>query len=388
MVGPFFRHTSIEIYTRHIMVVIERGGLHRIFQILLERGYTPVGPTVRDRAVVLDILASVDDLPAGWEDVHQPAGYTLERTGRKALFGHTVGPHAWKKFLYPPRTRLCTLTKEGKAIKVAPVTKDDDPPKFAFIGVRPCDLAAIGVQDRVFTGNGFVDSTYQARRRDAFILAVNCTRPTGNCFCTSMGTGPQASSGFDLAVTEVEEGDTMLYLVDAGTEIGEEILKSVDHRVAEPHEVEAGERAHAQAVKSITKSMATDRLPQRLVGSFDHQEWDDVARRCLSCANCTMVCPTCFCSTVEDVTDLDGASAERWRRWDSCFTMDFARVAGGNFRPSAKSRYRQWLMHKLAYWHEQFGSSGCVGCGRCITWCPVGIDITEEARRLSGNGKA
>jgi len=95
-----------------------------------------------------------------------------------------------------------------------------------------------------------------------------------------------------------------------------------------------------------------------------------------------MVCPTCFCSTVEDTTDLSGLHAERWRKWDSCFTLDFTYIHGGSIRREGASRYRQWITHKLAHWHDQFGSSGCTGCGRCITWCPVGIDITEEARAI------
>jgi ferredoxin len=119
-----------------------------------------------------------------------------------------------------------------------------------------------------------------------------------------------------------------------------------------------------------------------LYRNLEHPRWDEVATRCLSCANCTMVCPTCFCTTVEDVTDLSGEHAERWQRWDSCFTQAFSYVHGGSVRPSTKAKYRQWMTHKLATWLDQFGSSGCVGCGRCITWCPVGIDITEEVRAI------
>jgi Fe-S-cluster-containing hydrogenase component 2 len=128
--------------------------------------------------------------------------------------------------------------------------------------------------------------------------------------------------------------------------------------------------------------MDTRGIKELLYRNYEHPRWDNVATRCLTCANCTMVCPTCFCTTVEDVTDLSGDHAERWRKWDSCFTMDFSYIHGGSVRATPKSRYRQWLTHKLATWFDQFGSSGCVGCGRCITWCPVAIDLTEEVRAI------
>jgi formate hydrogenlyase subunit 6/NADH:ubiquinone oxidoreductase subunit I len=130
------------------------------------------------------------------------------------------------------------------------------------------------------------------------------------------------------------------------------------------------------------RHLDTAGLRDLLYENFEHPRWDNVAARCLSCANCTMVCPTCFCTTVEDVSDISGNHAERWRRWDSCFTQSFSYIHGGSVRTSAKSRYRQWMTHKLASWTDQFGTSGCVGCGRCITWCPVGIDITEEVRAI------
>jgi ferredoxin len=132
----------------------------------------------------------------------------------------------------------------------------------------------------------------------------------------------------------------------------------------------------------MTRAVRTEGIRELLAATLDHPRWDDVASRCLTCTNCTLVCPTCFCSTVEDVTDLTGRTAERWRRWDSCFTLGHSYLHGGSVRSTARDRYRQWLTHKLGTWIDQFGHSGCVGCGRCITWCPVGIDITEEVAAL------
>ncbi|MCB0197785.1 MAG: 4Fe-4S dicluster domain-containing protein, partial [Anaerolineae bacterium] len=122
--------------------------------------------------------------------------------------------------------------------------------------------------------------------------------------------------------------------------------------------------------------------PNLLYQNLEHPRWDHIANRCLSCANCTQVCPTCFCSDVVEVSDLENHKDERLRVWDSCFSLDFSHVHGGNIRPTTRARYRQWLTHKLASWIDQFGTLGCVGCGRCITWCPVGIDLTEEVRAI------
>jgi len=138
------------------------------------------------------------------------------------------------------------------------------------------------------------------------------------------------------------------------------------------------------AVRHMGRRLDTDGLRDLLYANADNPQWDDVASRCLSCTNCTMVCPTCFCTNVEDVADLTGNEAERHRVWDSCFNADFSYIHGGTVRTSGRSRYRQWMTHKLAAWHDQFGSSGCVGCGRCVTWCPAAIDITAEAAAMRG----
>jgi sulfhydrogenase subunit beta (sulfur reductase) len=235
------------------------------------------------------------------------------------------------------------------------------------------------VQDRIFAGGPFVDPDYQQRRRNIFILAVHCGHPAGTCFCASMGTGPAAAGGFDLALTELTDGGEHRFLVEVGSDEGGAVLSEVSTTAPDDADLAAAAAVIDSARGRMGRRLDTDGLPRLLQDNPLHPRWDDVAARCLSCANCTMVCPTCFCSTVEDVTDVSADHAERWRRWDSCFTTDFSYIHGGAVRASVKSRYRQWITHKLSTWHDQFGTSGCVGCGRCITWCPVAIDITEEA---------
>ena len=279
-----------------------------------------------------------------------------------------------------PRRRVWQATRTAGGIQFTPEAEPH--PRLAFIGARSCELNAVAIQDRVLTGGPFVDADYAARREHVFVIAVNCGQAGGTCFCVSMDTGPRVRGGFDLALTEILDESSHVFLVEVGTERGAAIAARVPHEPAASRHREAADRIIERTASQMGRTMDSHGVKALLYRNLEHPRWDEVATRCLSCANCTMVCPTCFCTTVEDVTDLSGEHAERWQRWDSCFTHAFSYVHGGSVRPSTKSRYRQWMTHKLATWYDQFGTSGCVGCGRCITWCPVGIDITEEVRAI------
>lgn len=360
-------------------LVLEQQHFQAFLDALSTRGYRLIGPTVRDDAVVYDDVEAADDFPAGRVDTQSPGTYRLDGGGGGALFSYTSSPQSWKRYLHPPVLELWKALRTNGTYHVA---SEDTPPKLAFIGVRPCELHSITIQDKVFLQSEFVDPHYKARRDNIFIVAVNCGRAGGTCFCVSMNTGPKADSGFDLALTEVVDGDLHYYVVEVGTERGAEVMDSLPHRPAGEGEIEAADAILTETASSMGRSLDTDGLKELLYRNYESPRWDGVAARCLTCGNCTQVCPTCFCTTVEDVTDLTGTEATRVRKWDSCFTMDFSYIHGGSIRYSAKSRYRQWMTHKLATWVDQFGTFGCVGCGRCITWCPVGIDITEEAQAI------
>ncbi len=362
------------------MVVIEPAALELLFSVLREKGYRLVGPTIRDNTIVLDELSSPADLPIGWQDTQQPGAYRLHRTEKETYFNYVVGPQSFKKYLHEPRLTLFKAIKDGHAFDIS--TPEDDPPAYAFIGIRACELAAIAIQDKVFLESTFTDPHYKSRREKIFTVAVNCTRPGANCFCTSWGTGPETTEGYDLVLTEIATKDTHVFLIKSGSPQGKEVLEALPYREADNAMLQKHQELMDHAAQSITKHLETDGLKDLFYQNLESPHWETVAQRCLSCANCTMVCPTCFCTTVEDVTNLTGTEAERVRRWDSCFTADFSYIHGGSIRKSTASRYRQWITHKLASWQDQFGTSGCVGCGRCITWCPVGIDITEEAAAL------
>ncbi len=366
--------------------VLEASQIGKLLEAVRRKGYEVIGPTVRDGAIVYDKLESVKDLPVGWTDEQEPGRYRLKRRDDEALFGYAVGPQSWKKYLHPADVRLWSAERQGSTFRIL---NNEAQPKQAnaLLGVRACELAAIAVQDRVLLDDKYRDPIYEGRRARAFIIAVQCRQSAATCFCASMGTGPRVQNGADLVLTELIGSKGHRFVASATSDHGAEVLAELQTAQATEQDFHEADAAVAAAADEQVRSIDTTGIKELLYQNFEHPRWDNVAARCLACANCTMVCPTCFCTNVEDVSDVTGDHAERWRRWDSCFTQSFSYIHGGSVRTSTKSRYRQWMTHKLASWIDQFGSSGCGGCGRCITWCPVGIDITEEVRAIREGGK-
>ncbi len=364
------------------MYLLEPDGLETLLAILREKGYRITGPKLRDGSVVLGTIDSTASMPRGIRDHQGPGRYRLEETGDDSWFSYTLGSDSWKKLFFHPNKPLFNARRDGGLLQIEPEPVRES--LQALIGVRPCELQALAVQDRVLAKGEFVDRHYAASRKGTFIVAVNCTVPGGTCFCASMGTGPKASGGYDIALTELAADGGGRFVARAGTGLGERLLAATACGKADKGEIELERKLLEAAAGKMGRTIVADGLAAALAGSHDHPRWEELEDRCLACANCTMVCPTCYCYTVEDSTDLSGATAARTRVWDSCFTADHSYLHGGSVRETRGARYRQWLTHKLSTWHEQFGSSGCTGCGRCITWCPVGIDITEEAQAVCG----
>ncbi len=359
--------------------IVSREHFPEVLAALRADGYRLVGPTVRDGAIVHTDIQGVEDLPIGWTEVQEAGTYRLRRRDDEALFGYAVGPHSWKQFFFVPTVRLWRARRRDGSFVVLRDHGEERP--LALVGARSCDLHAVSIQDRILDGDCFADPDYAARRKGTFVLAIHCGTAGGTCFCVSMKTGPRAEAGFDLAATELLDGGHR-FLVEIASDAGAAILNRVRCQPASDEERRAADAVVESTARHMGRRFDVTNIRELLFGNLEHPRWDEVAGRCLACTNCTLVCPTCFCSTVEDVTDLAGEEAERTRVWDSCFTLGHSYVHGGPVRSSIKSRYRQWLTHKVASWIDQFGTSGCVGCGRCITWCPVGIDLTEEVAAI------
>lgn len=347
-------------------------GMDAILRELARRGYDLVGPQVRDGVVVFDRIGGADDLPRGVADEQGPGSYRLTDGAGSTLFGATCGPDSAKRFLFPPRETVATVHRQDGHLSV--VDEPTGPPPVAIVGLRSCDLHAVAVQDRVLL-SGHPDPSYRARREAAFLVGVDCGRAGATCFCASMGTGPACTTGFDLALSELVSGRL---LVRAGTPAGEAVLAALPTEEATAADVAEGEAAADRTAASMSRRVETEGIRDLLYRNLEHPRWSEVAEACLACGNCTSVCPTCFCTDMVDVAALTGDTAERRREWASCFSLEYSHLAGHDVRSSVRARYRQWLTHKFAGWIDQFGTSGCVGCGRCITWCPVGIDVTAE----------
>ncbi len=359
-----------------------------LLQRLLDLGATDreaFGPQVIDGVIGWAPLHSVEQLPAGVHDEQAPGRYRLTTDptgGDRSRFGWAVGPQTTKPLLHPPTSPVWTITHGEAGFEV--VMADHAPVPRLLFGARPCEVAAMHKLDRVLTEGPHPDPTAVANRADRLVVAVECTRPAATCFCASMGTGPSCDGGADVVLTElVADGASPTYLAKALTTRGDDLLGALDAPPASPSDRIAARAAVDHAAVVQVRHVDRDGIPAVLRDGAELPTWDEVAERCLTCGNCTAVCPTCFCTDVRDTTTLDGGEATRTRHWDSCFSLQFSRIAGHPVRTSVRSRYRQWLTHKLGTWWDQFDESGCVGCGRCITWCPVGIDLTAEASELT-----
>ena len=361
--------------------VIERIDFDALLAALIGRGYTVVGPTVRSEAIVYDEITRAEDLPVGWTDEQDGGHYRLRRRDDEALFGYAVGPHSWKQYQLPAQVKLWSARVDEDGA-LSDFTEPPREPPRVRIPRAPARASCTrwGFSITSCSAAGIPTRPTEPAREDLFVVAVQCGQAGGTCFCVSMDTGPVAERGFDLALTEVLEDGRHYFVAEVGSELGAEVLAEIPHGTAADADRSAAQSVHERAASQMGRELDVTDIRDLLYRNYEHPRWDEVAERCLACGNCTMVCPTCFCTTVEDVTDLAGEHVERHQRWDSCFTIDYSNIHGGAVRNTPRSRYRQWMTHKLATWFDQFGSSGCVGCGRCITWCPVGIDLTEEAR--------
>jgi ferredoxin len=356
------------------VLAIPRDGLQKLIQALRDEGYETFGPLVRHGAVATGPVDNVDQLPLGWLSEQDGGSYRLVEAGHERFFDVTPGADGWKRYLFPPRQALFGLTAQNGTWRAE--VPNPEASKRALIGVRPCELAAIQMQDRIFLRPPYGDPAYQARRENLLLVVVNCLHPGDTCFCASLGTGPKAEAGYDLCLTELDES----FLVEIGSPKGAALASAIGAQPASDEGRRAAEDGLAYARDHMGRQLDAKDLPQRMLSNLEHPHWDEVAKRCLGCGSCALVCPTCFCWEAEENLVVGEGQQGRVRVWDTCFNPNHSYHAGGGTRQTVRARYRQWLTHKLGSWVQQFGALGCVGCGRCITWCPAGIDLTLDTK--------
>lgn len=346
--------------------------LQQLLDNIHNHGYRCIGPQVRDGAIIYDSLNSIEQLPYGKTDRQSAGSYTLENTPDKKFFDWANGPQAIKPLLFRPREKLWQSTKSDDGT-ICFSGSDTSAEPTVFFAARACDIAALQLHDQHFLQQQFIDPYYQAHREKLLIIAVNCSSPADTCFCHSTGDGPFVKQGADIILTELDNG----FLVKAETSQGDTLLEKIDLKYITADQSAELTRIEEKAQKQKRQLPDFD-IKNRLLNELDNDTWHDIATNCLSCGNCTSVCPTCFCHSENDIPSLDGQTSEHYREWDSCFGQGHSFIHGITIRSETSQRYRQWLTHKFSSWHDQYGRSGCVGCGRCISWCPTGIDVTES----------
>lgn len=361
--------------------------LERLVRQLIDDGYRVIAPVERHGSVAYEEIDHADELPVGLTVDQQPGHWRSAHDGTRSRFGWTPGADSWKRWFFPPEQQILSLRRQDGSFAVEAPPSPGRP--LALLGARDCEVRALRVLDRVLADPDHPDPRYVDRRAGTFVVAVTCGRPAETCWCTSMGGGPRPSSGFDIAITELLDHGRHRLLAEPGSRHGADLLDAIGAQPATDDDIREADAVATAASGRIADRLDGQSIADRLAGTELHAQWERIATRCLSCGNCTLVCPTCFCSRVEDRTELapappGGANAHRHQRWASCFELDHSNLVGRPVRATTASRYRQWLTHKLQTWPEQFGTTGCVGCGRCTTWCPAGIDLAVEANTLVG----
>jgi ferredoxin len=358
---------------------LPRAQLQALIDGLLAAGYRVLGPVLEQDVIQYRPLDSASQLPRGVHDQQAPGRYRITTSDSARQFAWANGPQALKPLLFAPTEPLWRVTRDADGALGFTAAVPDTAPT-AVIGVRACDLAALKLQDRHFLEGNHPDPYYRARRDDLLLVAVDCAHPADTCFCASTGDGPGCDEGADIVLTELDDG----FVLWTGTARGRAIADPLGLAHASAQQVQTGKAGIAAAAATQLRQLPGADLPATLFAKQADAHWDAIAERCLACGNCTLVCPSCFCHRSEETPALGGASSEHSRVWDSCFSSGHGHLHGGHLRETSRDQYRQWLTHKFAGWVEQYGRSGCTGCGRCISWCPVGIDVTVELAALCG----
>ena len=365
---------------------IANKNLKLLFDSLSNLGYQTIGPKVQENTIKYLPINSAEQLPWGISDEQDAGTYNLINDNPKRAFNFNTGAYALKNYVFPAEETLWQVKRDNDGKGSLEFISQDSQQKLAILGVRSCDINALDLLDRHFLSNKKhkqVDPWYQNRRQNLLLIAVNCNKSSNSCFCSSAGTGPEVKSGFDLLIDEIDEG----FLLSSGSASGEQILAQITATSVSEQQRKTAEQRLQSAKQQQSRTIPSNNLATKIANNLTSDIWQQVAEKCLACGNCTLVCPSCFCHKHEDTPELDLSASSHIRLWESCFSDNHSMMHGHSQRATIANRYRQWLSHKFSSWHQQYDSSGCTGCGRCITWCPVGIDISQVLHQIDKESK-
>lgn len=291
-----------------------------------------------------------------------------------------------KKIIFPQKETLLEFsTKNEESYEVREVLPDEK--TTVIFGVRPCDAKAVTLMDKVFSGD-FEDPYYWKRRNSVSLVGLSCSGPPSpNCFCLSVSGSPHSKEGLDILMTDL--GDR--YFIEPLTEKGEKLVNAAKELFEEPksEDRKEAEKIHTESEKKIKRQIKeVKKISEKLKSMFESPFWDEQSMSCIRCGICTYLCPTCHCFDINDeVSSSSPLKGERVRTWDNCQFPDFTMHSSGhNPRPDKASRLRQRIYHKFRYFIERYQNCQCTGCGRCISKCPVGIDIIEVLDKVNDYG--
>ncbi|MBT4835845.1 MAG: 4Fe-4S dicluster domain-containing protein [Methylococcales bacterium] len=354
---------------------LPRARLNDLFQSLLDHGYRIMAPVVRDDSILYQQINSADALPHGIIDDRHNGSYQIAQAKTPRCFAWSNPQQSLKSFVFSPVEILWkSFYKDNELVFQA--IKAEAQPTVIF-GVKGCDIAGLQLLDQHFYHKKTPDTHYQQRRDNLILFGINCFRSGSQCFCTNTGDGPNISSPSDCIMSELDEG----YIIHHVNSPLTEIIDTLQLKLATTAQQQQATYESSQAALSQQQ-----KLPEITANSvfeqWSHPVWNDIADTCLGCGNCTTVCPSCFCHQESSDVSIDLTESSQTRSWDSCFTTQHSYLHGFYIRPERSQRYRQWLSHKFSGWQSQFGRIGCTGCGRCATYCPVGIDPTQVLQTL------
>lgn len=336
------------------------------------------------------------DMPAFFEklngfDLYGPVNVDGTSLFKKLALGETLELSGFenskkppKDLLFPQTEKMLDFVKKGNRFVDATDAGLPEKPRVAF-GIRPCDAHSLTILDPLFSWD-YTDKYYVNRRENMTLVGLSCTSenmPLKSCFCTSVGGGPASTKGLDLLLTDLGESFYVESLTPKGeklVELGCDLFKDAgsdnDGVVADLKE---------KAARRISRKVEIEGISEVLEGTFESPYWEEFSKRCLGCGICTLLCPTCHCFDISDV--IERGEGRRERTWDSCqYEYYTIHASGHNPRPLKKHRQRNRILHKFHYMKKNLDVTGCVGCGRCISDCPVNIDIIEVIEGVKGTG--